>query len=253
MRGKRWMTILTALTVMSTLLCGCGAGKKTDQKSEETDNRAETEFAETTQTTAEPEAGTEQAEPEETKADEEQMQTEEQNRETDKTEVPCAEIVIRDYGTIRVQLEPEEAPETVKNFISLAESGFYDGLTFHRIIDGFMMQGGDPLGNGTGGAEQTIRGEFAMNGVENSISHTKGVISMARSQDPDSASSQFFIVQSDSTFLDGQYAGFGHVTEGLEIVDQICADARPVDNNGTIPLDAQPVMESVRIIYTGNP
>ncbi|HAG68727.1 MAG TPA: peptidylprolyl isomerase [Lachnospiraceae bacterium] len=163
--------------------------------------------------------------------------------------VPYAEISIRDYGTVKVVLEPEEAPITVENFIGLAESGFYDGLTFHRIMDGFMMQGGDPEGNGTGGADSTIKGEFLLNGVENNISHTKGTISMARSQEPDSASSQFFIVQSDSTFLDGQYAGFGHVTEGIDIVDSICRDAKPVDGNGTIPAEEQPVIESIRITY----
>ena len=169
--------------------------------------------------------------------------------DTDYPGTPYAEITIRNYGTVKVRLEPEEAPITVKNFIDLAESGFYDGLTFHRIMDGFMMQGGDPDGNGTGGSDKNITGEFALNGIENNISHTKGTISMARSQDPNSASSQFFIVQSDSTFLDGQYAGFGYVTEGIEIVDQICADARPIDNNGTIPTAVQPVMESVKITY----
>ncbi|MCR4657709.1 MAG: peptidylprolyl isomerase [Lachnospiraceae bacterium] len=162
---------------------------------------------------------------------------------------PVVEINIKDYGIIKAELDPEQAPETVRNFIDLAESGFYDGLTFHRIMDGFMMQGGDPDGNGTGGAEKTIKGEFAQNGVQNNISHTKGTLSMARSQDPNSASSQFFIVQSDSTFLDGQYAGFGHVTEGLDIVDRICSDAKPVDGNGTIPPEEQPVMESVKISY----
>ncbi|MCR5486460.1 MAG: peptidylprolyl isomerase [Lachnospiraceae bacterium] len=164
-------------------------------------------------------------------------------------ETPYAVITVKNYGTIKVKLDPSEAPLTVQNFIKLAESGFYDGLTFHRIMDGFMIQGGDPDGNGTGGADTNIKGEFASNGVDNHISHKRGVISMARSQFPDSASSQFFIVQSDSTFLDGEYAGFGYVTEGIEVVDQICADAQPVDDNGTIPADAQPVMESIKITY----
>ena len=119
-------------------------------------------------------------------------------------EAIIADIDIADYGRITVALDPAAAPLTVENFVSLAESGFYDGLTFHRIMEGFMMQGGDPDGNGTGGSGKEIKGEFALNGIENNISHTKGTISMARSQDPDSASSQFFIVQSDSTFLDGQ-------------------------------------------------
>ena len=133
------------------------------------------------------------------------------------------------------------------NFVKLAQDGFYDGLTFWRIIDGFMMQGGDPKGNGTGGADETIKGEFSSNGVKNDISHTRGTISMARSSDPDSASSQFFIVQADSTFLDGDYAAFGHVTEGMDVVDKICKDAVPTDDNGTIESEKQPVIESITI------
>ena len=120
-----------------------------------------------------------------------------------------------------VDLYPEIAPITVENFVKLAEDGFYDGLTFHRIIKGFMIQGGDPKGDGTGGAEETIKGEFSKNGVENPLSHKRGVISMARSQMPDSASSQFFIVHEDSTYLDGEYAAFGYVTEGMDVVNKI--------------------------------
>lgn len=158
-----------------------------------------------------------------------------------------AKITVKDYGTIEVELDADQAPITVTNFAKLVQKGFYDGLTFHRIISGFMIQGGDPEGTGMGGSDETIKGEFSSNGVENSIKHTRGTISMARSQDPDSASSQFFIVQSDSTYLDGQYAAFGHVTEGMDIVDQICKDAKPTDNNGTISADQQPVMTSVII------
>ena len=158
-----------------------------------------------------------------------------------------AEITIKDYGTIKLELDEGTAPITVANFIKLAQDGFYDGLTFHRIMDGFMIQGGDPKGNGTGGSEEKIKGEFSQNGVDNPISHVKGVISMARSKNPDSASSQFFITVADSTFLDGQYAAFGRVTEGLEIAQQIARDARPTDNNGTIPPDQQPVIESIVI------
>ena len=110
-----------------------------------------------------------------------------------------------------------------------------------------MIQGGDPNGDGTGGSEENIKGEFSNNGVDNDISHTRGTISMARASDPDSASSQFFIVQADSTFLDGDYAGFGHVTEGMDIVDKICKDAKPTDNNGTITSDQQPVIEKITI------
>ena len=155
---------------------------------------------------------------------------------------------MKDYGTITAALDETIAPVSVQNFVSLAKDGFYDGLTFHRIIDGFMIQGGDPLGNGTGGSEENIKGEFDQNGVQNPITHVRGAISMARAQDPDSASSQFFIVQSDSTFLDGQYAGFGYVTDGMEIVDQICKDAKPTDNNGSIAKDSQPKIESVTVI-----
>ena len=158
-----------------------------------------------------------------------------------------AEIEVKDYGTIDVELDADTAPITVTNFVKLAQEGFYDGLTFHRIMDGFMIQGGDPNGDGTGGSEENIKGEFSNNGVDNDISHTRGTISMARASDPDSASSQFFIVQADSTFLDGDYAGFGHVTEGMDIVDKICEDAKPTDNNGTITSDQQPVIEKITI------
>ena len=160
-----------------------------------------------------------------------------------------AEITIKDYGTITLELDGETAPITVENFVTLAKDGFYDGLTFHRIMDGFMIQGGDPEGNGTGGSGTTIKGEFAKNGVVNDISHKAGVISMARnSVSMDSASSQFFICVADSEFLDGQYAAFGHVTEGLEIAQKIAKDAKPIDNNGTILPEEQPVIESVKIL-----
>ena len=164
-----------------------------------------------------------------------------------------ADISIQDYGTVTVALDETAAPATVQNFIKLAEDGFYDGLTFHRIIDGFMMQGGDPNGNGTGGSDQTIKGEFSENGFDNPISHTRGAISMARSNNLNSASSQFFIVQQDSTFLDGQYAAFGFVTEGMDIVDRICEEAQPTDNNGSIAKDRQPVIESIVIRANGEP
>ena len=157
-------------------------------------------------------------------------------------------ITVRDYGTITVELDADAAPITVQNFLDLAGSGFYDGLTFHRIIEGFMIQGGDPEGTGMGGSDKTIKGEFSANGVENPLSHTRGAISMARSSAMDSASSQFFIVQKDSTFLDGQYACFGYVTNGIDVVDAIAADAQPTDGNGTIPADQQPVIESVKVL-----
>ncbi len=158
-----------------------------------------------------------------------------------------AEITVKDYGTIKLELDEGAAPITVANFIQLAQSGFYDGLTFHRIMDGFMIQGGDPDGNGTGGSKETIKGEFAKNGVDNPISHVKGTISMARSNDPNSARSQFFITVADATFLDGSYAAFGRVTEGMEVAEQIAKDARPIDSNGTIPPEQQPVIEKIVI------
>ena len=162
-----------------------------------------------------------------------------------------AQIEVEGYGTITVELDGEAAPETVANFVSLAREGFYDGLTFHRIIEGFMIQGGDPNGDGTGGSETTIKGEFSENGVENDLSHTRGAISMARSSDYDSASSQFFIVQEGSTYLDDSYAAFGYVTEGMDVVDAICADAQPVDDNGLIAQEDQPVITAITIRAEG--
>ncbi len=166
---------------------------------------------------------------------------------TDSSIAYYADITVEGYGTITVALDEKAAPITVDNFVKLAKEGFYDGLTFHRIIDGFMMQGGDPSGNGTGDSGTNIKGEFSANGWENNLSHTRGAISMARGDDYDSASCQFFIVQSDSTYLDGNYACFGYVTEGMEYVDEICANATPTDQNGTILDEEQPVIESIVI------
>ena len=159
-----------------------------------------------------------------------------------------AEIVVKNYGTIALELDADVAPITVENFANLVNEGFYNGLTFHRIISGFMIQGGDPLGNGTGGSSKTIKGEFASNGVKNSISHVRGTISMARSSMPNSASSQFFIVHKDSTFLDGQYAAFGTVTSGMEVVDKICDETAVEDDNGTVAKNNQPVIEKITMI-----
>ena len=158
------------------------------------------------------------------------------------------EIKIEKYGTIKLELDADTAPISVTNFVKLAEEGFYDGLTFHRIIDGFMIQGGDPNGDGTGGSDETIKGEFSENGVENNISHVRGVISMARSMDNDSASSQFFIVHKDSLFLDGKYGGFGKVTVGMDIVDNICKDVKVEDADGTTLPENQPVIDTVKVV-----
>ncbi|MBQ9920289.1 MAG: peptidylprolyl isomerase [Clostridia bacterium] len=183
-------------------------------------------------------------------------------------------MVIKKHGTIKLDLYADEVPETVANFVKLAKSGFYNGLTFHRIMEDFMMQGGDPEGDGTGGSDEDIKGEFSANGHRNNISHIRGTISMARSGSQyeqylsmgyklsdlpseaqsdlkrayNSGSSQFFICHKDSTFLDGNYAAFGRVTEGMNIVDKICTEAKPTDNNGTIPSKDQPVIETIKII-----
>ena len=148
---------------------------------------------------------------------------------------------------MKIELYPDKAPITVANFEKLVKEGFYDGLTFHRVIPGFMIQGGDPEGTGMGGSKEKIKGEFASNGVKNDPKHTRGVISMARSMMKDSASSQFFIVQADSTYLDGQYAAFGKVTKGMDIVDKICEDTPVTDSNGTVEKKNQPVINSIKI------
>ena len=157
------------------------------------------------------------------------------------------EIELQDYGVIKAELDADAAPITVTNFINLANEGFYNGTTFHRIINGFMMQGGDPTGTGSGGSETPIKGEFSENGVENPLKHTRGTLSMARSQNYDSASSQFFIVQEDSSHLDGEYAAFGTVTEGMEIVDEIC---ETLGNTASGIVDAadRPVIKEIRVV-----
>lgn len=155
------------------------------------------------------------------------------------------EIKVKNYGSIKLKLDANTAPITVSNFVSLADEGFYNGLTFHRIIKGFMIQGGDPNGDGTGGSKETIKGEFSANGVDNPLKHTRGVISMARSQSYDSASSQFFIMHEDTSSLDGQYAAFGSAYSGMDIVDKICNDVKTEDSNGTVSKKNQPVIESI--------
>ena len=159
-----------------------------------------------------------------------------------------ADIDIEGYGVITVKLDQDSAPITTENFVALAEEGFYDGLTFHRIIAGFMMQGGDPTGTGGGGSAESIKGEFRTNGYDNPIMHNRGVISMARTNEPDSAGSQFFIMHQAAPHLDGNYAAFGHVTEGMEIVDDICENTPVSDANGSVPEEYRPVIESVKIV-----
>ena len=238
---SRVLAAVFAVVLTAGTLTGCGSTKTADTaKTEDTKE----------ETSSDKEVTQEPVSEEEAEADGFSDGTDgETTLDTSKelTGINHAGIAIKDYGSIEVELDADTAPITVTNFVKLAQDGFYDGLTFWRIIDGFMMQGGDPKGDGTGGADETIKGEFSSNGVKNDISHVRGTISMARSSDPDSASSQFFIVQSDSTFLDGDYAAFGHVTEGMDVVDQICKDAKPTDDNGTIKADEQPVIESIQI------
>lgn len=160
------------------------------------------------------------------------------------TENPKVQIEMQDGGKMILELYPEFAPETVENFINLAKSGFYDGLKFHRIYEGFMIQGGDPNGDGTGGSGKNIKGEFAKNGFnQNTLKHTKGVISMARSREPNSASSQFFIVHGDATFLDGDYAAFGKLIEGEEVLDAIAkTPVGPNPYNGEMSVPKEEVV-----------
>ena len=220
---KKKFSFLLVLAVLVMGLSACGSSKS-DTTSETKATKAP-KATETAEVTKEPESKT-----------------------TDTKGKHHAKIKVKDYGTIEVELDGDTAPITVANFIKLVNEKFYDGLTFHRIMSGFMIQGGDPLGNGTGGSDETIKGEFSSNGVENNISHKRGVISMARSSDPDSASSQFFIMHQDSTYLDGEYAAFGKVTKGMKVVDKICEAATPTDGNGTIEKADQPVIESIRMV-----
>ncbi len=163
------------------------------------------------------------------------------------TGVHHATIEVENYGTIEVALNANVAPISVSNFCRLANEGFYDGLTFHRVISGFMIQGGDPNGDGTGGSDQCIKGEFAANNVKNNLPHTRGTISMARSQAYNSASSQFFIMQKDTDSLNGNYAAFGNVTSGMDVVDAICENTPVTDGNGTVSKESQPKITKITI------
>ena len=257
---KKYFAWICVFVLAAAMLTGCGTASETESAAEsvqetnaeqgtetaqETNAEPDTETAQETEVSQEPEstAASDSGEDESTAADDDSSASGELL--SGKHHV---EIEVQDYGTIEVELDADAVPITTTNFINLAQSGFYDGLTFHRIISGFMIQGGDPLGNGTGGSEETIKGEFSSNGVENDLSHTRGAISMARSSDPDSASSQFFIVHEDSTYLDGDYAVFGYVTDGMDVVDQICEDTEVEDGNGTVAAENQPVITAIRVI-----
>lgn len=175
---------------------------------------------------------------------------------SEKSSDNAAEITV-DENSFVITLRPDVAPITCENFENLVSEGFYDGLTFHRVVDNFMAQGGDPKGDGTGGSAETIKGEFSSNGVENTLSHQKGVVSMARSMDPDSASSQFFICYADCSFLDGQYAAFGEVTEGMEVVDSFLQVERSANSMGEIAVPTTPITISKAVMIdaddNGNP
>ena len=171
-----------------------------------------------------------------------------EKEDLDKYKDQVVEIKVENYGSILVSLDYDNAPITVKNFIDLVEDKFYDGLTFHRIIDGFMIQGGSFDKNGIKKDAKTITGEFSSNGVDNKIAHTRGVISMARATDPNSGSSGFFIVHEDYPSLDGQYAAFGKVLSGMDVVDRIVEDSNPIDDNGGINLEDRPIIESIRLV-----
>ncbi len=197
---KRLFILILAFAM---LLAGCQKNEDTTTAAPSTEKETETTTAETTaeETTRNPDA----VDPMD-------------------VETMTAEITVKDYGTIKLELYPSKAPQTVSNFVSLANQGFYDGTIFHRVIEGFMIQGGDPEGTGLGGPGYSIKGEFESNGFENDIKHDRGVLSMARKSSPlDSAGSQFFIVQEAAPHLDGDYAAFGKVVEGMEIVDEIAS------------------------------
>ena len=177
------------------------------------------------------------------KKEEKKEETKEENI-TETSEPIYCEITVKDYGTMKLELYPDIAPLTVENFVKLVKDGFYTDNRFHRIIDGFMIQGGMD----TSGSVERIKGEFLSNGIVNDLKHTERVISMARAKDPDSASSQFFIMVGDGSWLDGEYAAFGKVIEGYEVALQIAKDAKPIDNNGSIAQEDMPVIESIVIV-----
>ena len=233
---KRYFSIIAIMALVVCMFAGCGS-KKSNTSSNANSGTSSSESAKQEET-AVPEST------ESTDAGSDISSSDDTKQLSGKHHVV---IKVKKYGNIKVELDADTAPISVTNFVNLAKKGFYDGLTFHRIIDGFMIQGGDPSGDGTGGSDETIKREFSDNGVENNISHVRGTISMARSSENDSASSQFFIVQSDSTYLDGQYAGFGTVTSGMDIVDKICKDTPVTDSNGTVEKENQPVIEKITV------
>lgn len=228
--NKKIISLICILLALSVVLCSCGSEKKeTSADSTATDAITETKMADDTLTS-----------PEITEKKEYKEYAIEEDSSVDH---PIIKFTMENGGTFSMKLYPEYAPETVENFVSLVESGFYDGLTFHRIIDGFMAQGGDPEGTGMGGSDKNIKGEFMLNGFrKNTISHQRGVVSMARSKKYDSASSQFFICYDDCSNLDGGYAAFGYVFEGMETVDAFLEVERTPDADGNPAYPVSPVV-----------
>lgn len=251
---KRKIICLFAAALLAVTVVGCGSGGNTAkedqegttgmQEEEEQPNTADMQEEQSQEVTDTAQEDADAADGEESG----DAQVESAGDEELLSGKHYVNINIKDKGTIKVELDADVAPITVTNFVNLVKEGFYDGLTFHRIIEGFMMQGGDPTGTGMGNAGQTITGEFASNGVDNPISHTRGTISMARSNLPDSASCQFFIMHQDGTYLDGDYAAFGQVTEGMEIVDDICENTTGQDSIGVVPEENRPVIESIEYV-----
>ena len=225
---KRFVSILTAALLLLAAI-GCAKVYANSTGSTEFTDKTEEPAAQTTEAPA-------TQEPEKTEED--------MNVKNN----PIATITMKDGGVMKLELYPDMAPNTVKNFIALANAGFYDGLTFHRIYAGFMIQGGDPNGNGSGGPGYSIKGEFTSNGVNNTLSHKRGVISMARAQNPDSAGSQFFIMHADGDFLDGQYAAFGMLIEGFETLDAVASTPTAYNYFGekSVPM-TDVVIDTIRV------
>src|SRR5699024_9551504 len=227
MMKNKWVIVWLSVFIISIVLIGCQSDK------EETETKEDSP-----QTT------------EEVDSEEEENQEVQEAEETERVyegDPPVVTLTMENGAEILLELYPIIAPNSVDNFIELIEDGYYDGVIFHRVIPGFMIQGGDPEGTGMGGPGYTIKGEFKVNGFENDLSHERGVLSMARSQHPDSAGSQFFIVVEDSTFLDGEYASFGQVIEGMEVADEIVQ----VDRDGNDMPDEEQVIESMTVELNG--
>lgn len=228
---NKWIIALISMLLISFVLIGCQSDK------EETGTKKD-------DTETEKEVGAGEVE------EEEQNQEEQESEEIEGANdgaLPVVTLTMENGGEILLELYPNTAPNSVDNFIELIDAGYYDGVIFHRVIPGFMIQGGDPEGTGMGGPGYTIPGEFSLNGFENDLSHERGVVSMARSQHPDSAGSQFFIVVEDSTFLDGEYAAFGKVIEGMEVADEIVQ----VDRDELDMPDEEQVIESMTVELNG--